>query len=281
LKGTVSVVIREDDICYFTKPEVLEHIYGQLLNSSMPINLAVIPMVDCRLNRPFISPHYRGRNLRISIEENKDLIEFVKQHDLEVLQHGLTHEFFGPRFTPEFKINDRAEVARRAKLGMQVLQRAFRRIPRFFVPPWDVLSPQAYKVLSKYYDGILLAFTSQSRRCVFDKFLDLIPRHLPLSYIPEFFLSRLKNRNYFVVNGCLILEHKGLAISPEIEEEHFFHLFKETAKKWRVIVVVNHHWYLLSNHKLMSIWLKFMDFLLRDGRVKIVTASNGYKILAK
>lgn len=279
LRGIVNLVIREDDVCYFTEPKVLERIYRPLLDLSMPINLAVIPMVDCRLSRPFISPRYMGEDLRLSVEENKELVEFVRQYNLEVLQHGLTHEFFGPKFTPEFLINDREEIERRARLGMQILRRTFLKTPRFFVPPWDILSSQALKVLPKYYNGILLASTSQARRGIFDKFLDLIPRHLPLSYMPRFFISRLKRRNYFCVNNCLILEHKGLAISPENSEEHFFHTLKEFARKWCVILCVNHHWYFALHKNLANTWFKFMEFLLDMENMRVISVSDAYKII--
>ena len=136
------VIIRDDDICFFTSPKELELVYRPLLEENKPVNLAVIPIVDTLLGEPFVKrriPNIRYAN----IEWNKDLVEFIKQYNFEVLQHGLTHTVFQriPRFIPEFRLRDKAELLRRVKLGMKILTNTFGRKPRFFVPPWDVLWP--------------------------------------------------------------------------------------------------------------------------------------------
>jgi len=54
LKPAINILIRDDDICYFTKSNLLERIYKLLLELSLPINLAVILLVDLECTEPII-----------------------------------------------------------------------------------------------------------------------------------------------------------------------------------------------------------------------------------
>uniref|UniRef100_A0A7J3SMA0 DUF2334 domain-containing protein n=1 Tax=Fervidicoccus fontis TaxID=683846 RepID=A0A7J3SMA0_9CREN len=176
MRSAINIIIRDDDVCYFTKPQLLEHIYKPSLELGLPINLAVIPLVDLERTEPIIGQgEYNKRYL--SVEENKELVEFIKQHNFEVLQHGLTHEVFQryPKFIPEFRINNRIELKRRTKIGIEILMKAFNKRPRFFVPPWDVLSKQGYEVVAKLFDGVLLTSMSHFRNGIFGKLLDFVP----------------------------------------------------------------------------------------------------------
>jgi hypothetical protein len=126
----VDIVIRDDDVSYFTKPQCLEHIYRPLLELGLPINLAVIPMIHAQSNEP-VEPIKYNKKYPMLVGENKDLVEFVKQHNFEVLQHGLMHEKFQRHsmFIPEFCINSTVELQRRAELGIKILSKTFGKRP--------------------------------------------------------------------------------------------------------------------------------------------------------
>jgi hypothetical protein len=177
LTPVIDIIIRDDDVSYFTKPQCLENIYRPLLELGLPINLAVIPIMYTQsyvalriqdyfaLNEPVKPVKYDKKYLML-VGENEDLVDFVKQHNFEVLQHGLMHEKFQKHstFIPEFCINNAVELQRRAELGIKILSKTFGKRPRFFVPPWDVLSKQGYDVTSKLFDGVLLASMALSGR---------------------------------------------------------------------------------------------------------------------
>jgi len=278
LTSAINVIIREDDVCYFTKPQLLERIYKPLFELSFPINLAVIPMVDSALSEPFVERGKYGRRY-LSVKENRDLVEFIKQHNFEVLQHGLTHEVFQrhPKFMPEFRISNGIELQKRAELGIKILTKTFGKRPRFFVPPWDVLSKQGYDVTVKLFDGVLLATMSYSGRGMIGKLLDFAPWHLPSDFVLSFFVCRIKKKNYCIFRGkFLVLEHKGLCVSPELNEETLFDMFMSFSQKWRFIVIVNHHWLLSSNMKLLGVWRKLLNHLLSDRRVNVTSVSDLY-----
>jgi len=278
-RSKVNVIIREDDVCYFTKPQTLERIYKPLLDLNLPVNLAVIPMVSCKLNKPFIDQNYRWKDIYLNIGMNKDLIEFIKQHNFEVLQHGLTHEQFWPNI-PEFKISDEIELKKRAKLGIKILHKTFGERPRFFVPPWDVLSKQAYKIISKLYNGVILASMSPTKEGILGKLCNFIPKSLPVSFIPQFIICRLKNSNYCkVYNKFVILEDRWLTVSQRLDQETLLCLVNEFLNKWIIVVIVIHHWLLSSDVQLLDTWHKLLNSLLTDNRISILSAYDTYRLL--
>jgi len=293
LTPVIDIIIRDDDVSYFTKPQCLENIYRPLLELGLPINLAVIPIMYTQsyvalriqdyfaLNEPVKPVKYDKKYLML-VGENEDLVDFVKQHNFEVLQHGLMHEKFQKHstFIPEFCINNAVELQRRAELGIKILSKTFGKRPRFFVPPWDVLSKQGYDVTSKLFDGVLLASMALSGRRNIGKLLDFFPRHLPFNFIPSFFVYRMKGKNYCIFRGkFLVLEHRGLSIWTNFNEEALFDMFKYFSLKWRNIVIVNHHWLLASNPKLLDMWYKLVNYILSDDRFNIVSISDLYKKL--
>jgi hypothetical protein len=277
----VNVIIRDDDISYFTEQQQLEHVHKPLLELGLPVNLALIPLVDS--SQPFVKRKKYDKRY-FSIEENKDLVDFIKQHNFEVLQHGLTHEIFQrySKFIPEFKIRNSFELRRRAELGIKILTKAFSKTPRFFVPPWDTLSKEGYSVIAELFDGVLLNSMSHLRRGMVGKFLDFIPRHLPSNFVPSFLACRVRNRNYCIFRGkFLILEHKGLYISPELNIEALFSMFRSFSQKRCVVVIVIHHWLLLSNMELFNTWSKLLDYSLSNDQVNVISVSDLYKKLVR
>jgi len=146
-------VIRGDDVNFFTSPQELERVYKPPLELNMPINLAVIPLVDSQVNEPFVKTKYTDGKRYYPVYENTELIEFIKQYNLEVLQHGLTHSVYQrcPRIIHEFRINNEKKLYTRAILGQRIIEKAFGKKPQFFIPPRDTLSRQAYRVLMKLF----------------------------------------------------------------------------------------------------------------------------------
>jgi len=289
----VDVVIRDDDVSYFTKPQCLEHIYRPLLELGLPINLAVIPIMHAQsydalqiqgcsaLNDP-VKPIKYDKKYLMLVGENVDLVDFVKQHNFEVLQHGLMHEKFqrSSMFIPEFCINNAVELQRRAELGIKILSKTFGKSPRFFVPPWDVLSKQGYDVISKLFDGVILATMSFDGRNSINKFLNFVPHRLPFNFVPSFYICRMKRKNYCIFREkFLVLEHRGLSLWTNFNEETLFDMFKDFSLKWRTIVIVNHHWLLASNPTLLDMWYKLVNYILSDDRFNIVSISDLYKKL--
>jgi len=289
IKG-VYILIRDDDVCFFTEPWELERVHRPLLEARKPVNIAVIPLVDSRLNEHFVKGGMRELRY-VPITLNQDLLEFIKQYNFEVLQHGLTHTAFSYRpLIHEFSVKEKSTIKRRAYLGMRILKRAFGKTPRFFVPPWDFLSREGYEVLSKLYYGVLLAsmgyLTTRYRpidhliRSV--PILELIPRNLPLNFMPYFIGSRLKRLNYSMVNGeFLIVEHSGLDlfVYPSKVVDIVLDRIIKCAYKRCIITILVHYWALLQDTKVLDLWHKLVDSLLALSKVHFINALELYKML--
>ena len=93
-KGKVPILIRDDDINYFTKPEMLESIYSNAWDEGFKVSLSTIPLQK-GLNDLGVPPQYRQSGLLYSITDNPLLLKYLKnkimEQSVEILQHGLSH----------------------------------------------------------------------------------------------------------------------------------------------------------------------------------------------
>ena len=166
------VIVRDDDINYFTKPEWLELLYTPFFEKGIPVSFSVIPYIrtdSVNLNEdniyhqktgikyePFIQPEFRGRSESFSVNQNQSLIDFMSTHknNIEILQHGYAHERI--KGEKEFRISDIKKLEFRLKKGREIIEKAFNVIPEFFSPPWDSVSAEALSLIKKNYKGISL-----------------------------------------------------------------------------------------------------------------------------
>lgn len=206
------VLIRDDDISYFTDPATLETLYSPLLQENKPINISVIPNVaaniripadNCYVTQenleydPLIPPKYRGIDHTFPLNENPKICNYLKSLDnCEILQHGNTHRLI--EGLPEFQISDKAELQRNADEGRKILEEQFGKIS-FFAPPWDVVSAEALRSLKSRYLGISLGGVTHHE---FRK----------SSMLPYLAKKALKTKYMFCKN-FLIVEHGGNHLS--------------------------------------------------------------------
>ena len=150
-----TIIFRDDDISYFTKPRWLEAIYGRVWEAGSPVCLAVIPWVygDTRVywtdGNPHdqgIPPEHRGKTKNFPVSDNRDLCDFLNDKAtsglVEICLHGYAHTFY------EFITHDRAVIRQKLDVGMALLERAFPAASiRTFIPPYDRISPVALEEL--------------------------------------------------------------------------------------------------------------------------------------
>jgi len=307
------VIIRDDDVCYFTDPEMLKLVHGPLLAFKFPANLAVIPAVSSTVSNELCKTSKKVRYVKklpcvFPISKNRKLIEFLVENKFEIMQHGLTHEFFkrGLKIIPEFGINNSVELSKRARLGISLLERAFGRRPRFFVPPVDALSVVATKLLPKLYDGVLLASTSHFlRRNLYQgehertllklavklfssnpltpKLLEYVPKQISISLISITSYTRvISGKGYIWSNGCLVLAHEGLWLSQTLRREYLFDIVQRVVDEGRdVLVIALHHQEVANNTELLTTYHKLLEFLMTSERVQVSSVSDVYMELAK
>jgi Uncharacterized protein conserved in bacteria (DUF2334) len=165
--GRLPILIRDDDINFFTKTEMLESIYSEAWNSGFKVSLSVIPS-QSGINDLCVPPQQRKTGLSYSITDNHSLIKCLKgkvvKGSVEILQHGLHHtynelrrgEFSGTRQSTNSILH-----------GRDIIEDAFGTQPKFFVPPGEDISNENLQLILKL--GMIPIF----RNTIFDRFLRL------------------------------------------------------------------------------------------------------------
>ncbi len=128
----MQVIIRDDDIHYFTPPDRLETLYAPCWERGIPVCLSVVPLIRSRADKTSLLP----------IAENQALCAFLndalREDKVEIVLHGYAHDH------GEYADDDRATLARLFEEGLALLQKAFPQAEiRTFVPPHERLSTQA------------------------------------------------------------------------------------------------------------------------------------------
>lgn len=196
------VVVRDDDISFFTDPERFERAHDYLIRNRIPFNLAAVPEADgSALHAPgvpegFLPSGAAGLPGGRPIGGNARLVDAIRGHAfIEVSQHGWSHAGTSAG-APEFLRQDRGEIVRRLDRGRALIEAAFGRKPAFFVPPRDRVSRPALDEIRKRYAGICMSRFPHG----------LIPARL----WPRFFMNKRSGRMAMRWGRLLLLQHPGV-----------------------------------------------------------------------
>ncbi|MEM3602365.1 MAG: DUF2334 domain-containing protein [Candidatus Bathyarchaeia archaeon] len=165
----LAFAIRDDDVCYFTQPWMLDAVYNEAWKLGFKVSLSVIPCVKAAKLR-LVPAHLRRNGKYYSVLENRELIDYLREKMAEgyidVIQHGYSHEKGDGR--PEFTNKDYLILKEKFKKGKEILEKAVKRDIRVFAAPHDRLSRTAMRIL--YESGVSL-----SRKFAVGRFLFTIP----------------------------------------------------------------------------------------------------------
>jgi hypothetical protein len=104
--GKTPILVRDDDINFFTKSNMLESIYSDAWKNQFKVSLSVIPYQKA-INDVCIPPSVRNSQGYYSVENNKELCSFIKDkinhNHVEIIQHGVSHALIDGR--GEFSVN--------------------------------------------------------------------------------------------------------------------------------------------------------------------------------
>ena len=189
--GNVPILIRDDDINYFTKPEMLESIYSNAWTEGFKVSLSTIPLQK-GLDDLGVPPLYRQSGLLYSIADNHLLLKYLKnkiqQGSVEILQHGVSHTYVNSR-RGEFSGN--SNLKEKVLKGKNVLHSAFETEPKFFVPPAEDISEINLDLI--YQLGMKPIY----RNSIFDRLLRF--RYIP-SIVKNFGLTLITAGNLIFFN---------------------------------------------------------------------------------
>lgn len=249
-----KIIIRDDDISFFTKPELLDMLYTPLWEKGYAVCLAVIPAqsgntsVLWRPGQPFdpsIPPAYRGDATAHPITENPVICAYlhekVQSGLVEICLHGYCHEYH------EFGNADAGVIRRKLEQGMAILQAAFPDVPiQTFIAPYDVISPQALEQILAF--GLNISTKSES-------LIPLVPE------IGSYQQITLPNGAKGFTSDEYLFTHR------EDPQESMVKALDRIGSDAPVVTIVNHYWTFFHdwqavNPVMLDCWHQVVEVLL-------------------
>lgn len=269
------IIIRDDDISYFTTPEILEEIYGGFLEDNK-VSFSVIPNVYASIDLdktggyyksekidydPLIDPNYRGKKEYYNIENNHKLLDFLNKKNIEILQHGYTHERINGK--SEFLINNKEIIYERAMKGKNSLKNCIKKDIEIFVPPQNVISKETMQMLNKEYKGIIAAA--------------VYPLNQNIDLLLPYYLNGLFNNNYYFHNNLLLINNHVL-IDQNVALTSLKDKMDSIIKHSKVMVIQNHYWEFYESlnkwdkiNKLIENWEFICNYIKNNKEIKVIS----------
>lgn len=152
------VILRDDDLSYFSNPAEIEKLYGSLWER-VPISFAVIPKIySHQIEAPQNVQHEKEY---YSISENEELVSFLRKKisegKVKILQHGYTHRNFGSQY--ELERSGVELLVKELSEGKRILEEAFQISVDTLVAPHDRFSRDAIRAVEQ------VGYTYLSRGC--------------------------------------------------------------------------------------------------------------------
>ena len=154
----MKVAIRDDDTSYFTPPEALERVYGDVWNR-VPICFAVVPFA-VGYEQPGIPREYWSSSEEMPLERNPALVtllrELIAAGKATIALHGCTHQDFPGGYEFQAAPDLRERVAR----GRAYLESLLGCRISLFVPPHNALSKRGIAAVADAGLNVLGSFLS-------------------------------------------------------------------------------------------------------------------------
>jgi len=154
----MKVAVRDDDTCYFTSPDDLERVYGDVWQR-VPICLATVPFA-IGYQRPGIPSAQWHSAEAFALERNPPLVAALKElaagRRITIALHGYTHQDFPQGY--EFQAAPDPET--RVREGLEYLSGTLGTDISIFVPPHNALSKPALAAVAAAGLNILGSFLS-------------------------------------------------------------------------------------------------------------------------
>lgn len=266
------IVIRDDDISYFTRLDDFKKVHRLLLDEGIPFNAAVVPKVSDNVGdgeggyEGFIPKQVLGKGRSYLVYENEELIAFIRSLDsIEIAQHGFSHEHLRPGVS-EFADSNSARISRKLDEGKDILFKAFGVKPGFFVPPYDVVTKEVLREIRKRFDGISLSQTSHGIHS--------------MTMWGKFLWTKWRGRCIIRWKGFRIVQHPGLDFSCMDESMLGQETVEDIMSKVRdVLVLPLHSWRFFSREGRLRVealnrWEEFLKRLISDNKIKFLKLSE-------
>lgn len=265
----MKVAIRDDDTCYFTTPESLERVYGDVWDR-VPICLAVVPFAVGYQRAGIPETHWHDGEAH-ALERNAALVDALKdliaKRRATIALHGYTHQ----DFPDGFEFEAAPDLPRRALHGRAYLQDLLDTSVSIFVPPHNALS------------SVGLDAVRHERLNLLGSFLSFHPRHrswewqTPLNW---WRISRYRSRTGRSRSDAFIFPHVlryarhaefGChSLVPGTTLDHLTRGFDEAHRAGGHFCLATHYWEV--DAALKSVMRAFLDYAGCQPGVEFVAA---------
>ena len=265
----MKVAIRDDDTCYFTAPEELERVYGDVWDR-VPVCLATVPFA-IGYERAGIPPAHWHSGEAWPLDRNGDLVAFLKSAGTKgrvtIALHGFTHEDFPTGY--EFQAAPDPE--RRIREGLTYLRQTLSANISIFVPPHNALSKRGLAAVSRAGLNLLGSFLS------FRPSLRPWDARTPLNWwrIARFRArAGLSKRDPFVYPHVLrYVRHAEFgchSLIPSTALEQLVHAFDAARRAGGDFCLATHYWEV--DGRMKDVLHRFLDHAARHTDVQFVAA---------
>ena len=154
----MKVAIRDDDTSYFTAPESLERVYGDVWDR-VPVCLAVVPFA-IGYEQPGIPREHWHSGESMPLERNPSLVSFLREliaaRRVTIALHGCTHQ----DFPDGFEFEAAPDLPERVRRGRAYLESLLGCRVSVFVPPHNALSKRGLSAVAGAGLNVLGSFLS-------------------------------------------------------------------------------------------------------------------------
>jgi hypothetical protein len=151
--------IRDDDTSYFTSPDELEKVYGDVSRHG-PVSLAVVPFHRAGTSG-CVPERFRMRGTVHPLHENQPLVAYLRERIskgcFEIMLHGYHHD----ESDGLAEFTNRPDLKERVSHGRKYLEDLLGVSIRVFVPPGNTIGAGGLKAIAQ--EGLHLAGTAGVR----------------------------------------------------------------------------------------------------------------------
>ncbi len=277
------LVIRDDDISYWTKPEEIERVYKPLFEKGIKVSFAVIPKSVKMFYPGDFEKMYQDEKSAVSIGENEEITVYVRdlveKERAEIMLHGYNHLYF-------ISVNDKKYIANKENLdrfrkeranitflgeymdayevlyektrkGRRYLETLFDMRIKNFVPPSNQIAREGVNAVSQ--NGLNISGIAGRR---YDRESNITGFYAYLKRI----VFKLKHKNItypFIIDYKDHKELAGYAFTPSTDWKRYERQLEFCAQNNLPFQLATHYWELKG--ALLDRFYEFIDYALSKG----------------
>lgn len=262
--------IRDDDTCFFTKPDELSEAYDFVKEGT--ISLSCIPYCfpyhkDTNPFQTNVDPGY------YDIEDNGALVDYVRtgiEHSrFEIMLHGFSHEYkkISDKYQAEMIWKSKSQISDELTRGKKHLEDLFGVNIRTFVAPNNLVDKKCVSVL----EDLGLNFSGTIWKRFGDRKCD---RYYLRNYIHRTIYHCIYKMPF---SGIYYYKHHLELYAHNVRNyDDAIRVFERCKQENHPFVVYNHYWDLNANPAKKRLMEKIYDFAMNNG-CRLVPMSECFK----